>query len=57
MVVGEDEFPVKAGDACYVPPGAYHTTYQKGIMPLVFVWNTCLLDGDEKPAPENAGDK
>ncbi|MDR3164367.1 MAG: cupin domain-containing protein [Synergistaceae bacterium] len=54
MVVGEDKFPVKAGDACYVPPGAYHTTYQTGIMPLVFVWNTCLLDGGEKPASENA---
>jgi mannose-6-phosphate isomerase-like protein (cupin superfamily) len=53
MVVGEDEFPVKAGDALYVPPGAWHTTYQKGIMPLVFVWNTCLVDGDEKPAGES----
>ena len=50
MVVGDDEFPVKAGDALYVPPGAWHTTRQTGIMPLVFVWNTCLIDGDEKPA-------
>ena len=48
MVVGEDRFPVKAGDACYVPPGAYHTTIQTGILPLTFVWNTCLVDGDEE---------
>jgi mannose-6-phosphate isomerase-like protein (cupin superfamily) len=50
MVVGEDEFPVKAGDCLYVPPGEYHTTIQTGIMPLVFVWNTCKVDGDEVPA-------
>lgn len=49
MVVGEDEFPVKAGDCLYVPPGEYHTTIQTGIMPLVFVWNTCKVDGDEVP--------
>lgn len=48
MVVGEDEFPVKAGDCLYVPPGEYHTTIQKGILPLTFVWNTCKVDGDEK---------
>ncbi len=50
MIVGEDEFPVKAGDCLYVPPGEYHTTIQKGILPLSFVWNTCLVDGDEAPA-------
>lgn len=44
MVVGEDRFPVKAGDACYVPPGQFHTTEQTGILPLTFVWNTCLID-------------
>lgn len=48
MVVGDDRFPVKAGDACYVPPGQYHTTIQTGILPLAFVWNTCLVDGDEE---------
>jgi mannose-6-phosphate isomerase-like protein (cupin superfamily) len=47
MVVGDDKFPVKAGDALYVPPGQFHTTIQTGIAPLVFVWNTCLVDGDE----------
>ncbi len=47
MIVGEDEFPVKAGDCLYVPPGEYHTTIQKGILPLTFVWNTCKVDGDE----------
>ena len=52
MIVGDDEFPVKAGDALYVPPGAYHTTIQKGILPLVILWNTCKVDGDEKPAGE-----
>jgi mannose-6-phosphate isomerase-like protein (cupin superfamily) len=52
MVVGDDEFPVKAGDALYVPPGAYHTTYQTGLYPLVILWNTCLVDGDETPAGE-----
>lgn len=44
MVVGDDEFEVKGGDACYVPPGQYHTTYQKGILPLEIVWNTCKVE-------------
>ena len=48
MVVGEDEFPIKTGDCVYVPPGEFHTTIQTGTQPLSFVWNTCLLDGDEK---------
>jgi len=52
MVVGEDEFPIKAGDSLYVPPGKFHTTFQKGILPLVIVWTTCKLDGDEKVAGE-----
>ncbi|MCL2055607.1 MAG: cupin domain-containing protein [Oscillospiraceae bacterium] len=44
MVVGEDEFPVKAGDCLYVPPGEFHTTYQSGILPLVIFWTTCKVD-------------
>ncbi len=52
MVVGDDEFPVHAGDCLYVPPGEFHTTIQKGILPLVFVWNTCKVDGDEKKKGE-----
>ena len=48
MVVGEDEFPVKAGDCLYVPPGEFHTTIQTGIQPLVIVWNTCLVDDQDK---------
>lgn len=48
MVVGEDEFPVKAGDCLYVPPGEYHTTIQTGILPLTFVWNTCYVDENER---------
>ncbi len=32
-----------------VPPGEYHTTYQKGNLPLTVVWVTCHLtkDGSE----------
>jgi len=30
MVVGEDRYPIRAGDALYVPPGEFHTTFQKG---------------------------
>jgi mannose-6-phosphate isomerase-like protein (cupin superfamily) len=30
MVVGDDEYPIKTGDALYVPPGEFHTTIQKG---------------------------
>jgi len=47
MIVSDDEFPVKAGDCLYVPPGEFHTTIQTGILPLTFVWNTCVVDGDE----------
>jgi len=49
MIVSDDEFPVKAGDCLYVPPGEFHTTIQTGILPLTFVWNTCVVDGDEVP--------
>lgn len=47
MVVGDDEFPIKAGDALYVPPREYHTTYQKGNLPLVVLWVTGKLDPEE----------
>ncbi|MDN5276196.1 MAG: hypothetical protein PWR01_161 [Clostridiales bacterium] len=47
MVVGEDEFPIKAGDALYVPPREFHTTYQRGNMPLVVLWVTGKLDPEE----------
>jgi mannose-6-phosphate isomerase-like protein (cupin superfamily) len=40
MVVGEDEFEIKPGDGLYVPPGAFHTTYQKGNQPLTVLWVT-----------------
>jgi len=40
MVVGEDKYDIKEGDALYVPPGEYHTTYQKGNLPLIVVWVT-----------------
>lgn len=40
MVVGEDEFPIQAGDAFYVPFGEYHVTYNTGIQPLAILWVT-----------------
>ena len=44
MVVGEDEYPIKQGDALYVPPGQFHTTKQTGILPLTVLWMTCKVD-------------
>jgi mannose-6-phosphate isomerase-like protein (cupin superfamily) len=44
MVVGEDEFEIEQGDALYVPPGEFHTTYQRGNMPLVVLWVTGKVD-------------
>ena len=46
MKVGDDEFPIRAGDAFYVPPGEHHTTYQRGNTPLTVVWVTCRLGED-----------
>ena len=40
MAVGEDEFPIEAGDAFYVPFGEYHVTYNTGIQPLAILWVT-----------------
>jgi mannose-6-phosphate isomerase-like protein (cupin superfamily) len=40
MVIGEDEFPIRAGDAFYVPFGEYHVTYNTGNQPLAMVWVT-----------------
>jgi mannose-6-phosphate isomerase-like protein (cupin superfamily) len=40
MVVGDDEFPVQAGDAFYVPFGEYHVTYNTGNQPLAILWVT-----------------
>ncbi len=47
MIAGDDEFPIKAGDALYVEPGEYHTTLQKGNLPLVVLWVTCTLEPEE----------
>lgn len=47
MVVGSDEFNIKAGDALYVPPGVFHTTYQRGNLPLTILWVTGRLDREE----------
>ncbi len=40
MVVGEDEYEIKTGDALYVPFGAFHTTYNIGVLPLQLLWVT-----------------
>ena len=40
MVIGEETFPIQAGDAFYVPFGAFHTTYNAGIEPLRILWVT-----------------
>ncbi len=44
MKVGDDEFPIRTGDAFYVPPGEHHTTWQTGNIPLTVLWVTCRLD-------------
>lgn len=44
MVVGDEEYPIKAGDALYVPPSEFHTTFQSGNQPLVLIWVTAKLD-------------
>ena len=40
MAIGDDEFPIQAGDAFYVPFGAYHVTFNTGNQPLAMVWVT-----------------
>ncbi|CEP66986.1 RmlC-like jelly roll fold [Moorella glycerini] len=40
MQVGNDKYEIRPGDALYVPPGEFHTTYQKGNIPLTVVWVT-----------------
>lgn len=40
MVIGNDQFPIQAGDAFYVPFGEFHTTYNTGIEPLKVLWVT-----------------
>jgi len=47
MVVGDEEFPIKPGDGLYVPPGEYHTTYQRGNLPLQVLWVTAKVDEEE----------
>ncbi|MFO7929546.1 MAG: dimethylsulfonioproprionate lyase family protein [Candidatus Humimicrobiaceae bacterium] len=48
MVVGDDEYDIQQGDALYVPPGEFHTTKQRGNLPLIVVWVTCNIDPDER---------
>lgn len=49
MVVGEDTFDIRAGDGLYVPPGVFHTTFQRGNLPLTVLWVTGLVDAPAKP--------
>jgi mannose-6-phosphate isomerase-like protein (cupin superfamily) len=51
MVVGEDEYEIKAGDGLYVPFGVFHTTFNTGILPLQLLWVTCQ-DPTIPAAPE-----
>lgn len=44
MIVGEDEFEIKPGDGLYVPPGVFHTTHQRGNLPLTVLWVTGLIE-------------
>lgn len=47
MVIGEERINIKPGDGLYVPPGLFHTTIQKGNQPLVVLWVTCRIDGED----------
>ncbi|MCR4401522.1 MAG: dimethylsulfonioproprionate lyase family protein [Firmicutes bacterium] len=47
MQVGDEKFDIKPGDALYVPPGLFHTTYQKGNIPLTVVWVTSKVTAGE----------
>ncbi len=40
MKIGEDEFPIREGDAFYVPFGEFHVTFNTGNQPLAMVWVT-----------------
>jgi oxalate decarboxylase/phosphoglucose isomerase-like protein (cupin superfamily) len=40
MIVGESQYDISAGDALYVPFGAFHTTHNTGILPLQLLWVT-----------------
>jgi len=50
MVIGDEEFPIQAGDAFYVPPGPYHVTYNTGLLPLRFLWVTGKIRPEDKEA-------
>lgn len=50
MVVGEDSYDIRPGDGLYVPPGAFHTTYQRGNLPLTVLWVTCPVAPEAAPA-------
>ncbi|MEM1718401.1 MAG: cupin domain-containing protein [Thermosphaera sp.] len=43
MQINDKRFPVKEGDAVYIPAGSYHVTYNTGIIPMRFVWATFRL--------------
>jgi mannose-6-phosphate isomerase-like protein (cupin superfamily) len=44
MKVDEAEFDVKTGDAFWVKPGSFHTTFNTGLEPLEYVWILSKVD-------------
>lgn len=44
MQVGEDKFPVRPGDAVFVPVGPFHTVECTSHMPMTYMWVTTKLD-------------
>ena len=38
MQIDDERFPVREGDAVYIPAGSYHVTYNTGTIPMRFVW-------------------
>ena len=51
MVIVEERFSIKEGEAFYVEPGKYHVTYNRGVLPLTILWVTGKVKqarGDQK---------
>jgi len=47
MVIGDEKFPIKEGDAFYVPPGSFHVTYNNGLLPLRILWVTAKISSNK----------
>ena len=44
MLVDDVEFEVKTGDAFWVKPGSFHTTFNIGLEPLEYLWVLSRVD-------------